>query len=61
MALYGFIQRKEGYVLDKKTYVEPEVTKVEFEFNETIAASGCTRIEVYQVASNAALASQCAN
>ena len=47
--------------MDKKTYVEPEVTKVEFEFNETIAASGCTRIEVYQVASNAALASQCAN
>lgn len=25
--------------MEKKTFIEPEVTKVEFEFNEVIAAS----------------------
>lgn len=27
--------------MEKKIYVEPSVKKVEFEFNERIAASGC--------------------
>ncbi|MCQ2505743.1 MAG: hypothetical protein MJ113_01030 [Lachnospiraceae bacterium] len=30
--------------MEKKTFIEPEVTKVEFEFSEVIAASGgCTQ------------------
>lgn len=28
--------------MEKKTFIEPEVTKVEFEFNEVIADSSCT-------------------
>lgn len=28
--------------MEKKTFIEPEVTKVEFEFNEVIADSTCT-------------------
>lgn len=29
----------------KKTYQEPEVTKVEFDFNETIVSSGGCEVE----------------
>lgn len=37
---------------EKKFFEEPSVTKVEFEFNETVAASGCLESAGYANYSN---------